>query len=579
MSSSEIYTKAKAKAFKKIKKQRDAKELRPGDDDQELQEVRELELFNVESDESRSYNFLIKQVYGFTYEMFGEIIQGLLNEYGVSAKPITFDKKLVPNPPAFMLFTEEDKTIHIFQSLHNQKLDAIMGAIRSAFIINGAEDLRRTILVYDYAYRLRFDHNSNEEDPSRGTGLFSLHDFFIKYLNEKEYERFRSFEEKFTKEVIDYLGYKVTRILTPNSLYSFKRLVTYYFRSGLLYDKSICKKIHPDQLKIIMDRFINDGCYKAMIGKAVHYDFMKYDIDFAQSFITAEWLYDTMKATGKIDYTAVAMGYFKAIEQAMFAVILLHVGEGRQLKRKGLSERVQYDPLTEANIKADQLDTTMGALIGFFRYYQNRDLFNWQIEEDTTQGIILNYLKEVKVLRNGYFHKENLNDWEVVEKARTKAYTVALFLFGAYDYSDDDKRRLNIPPVELPDDYELLCEYMNYNSGHLFYISRTGDDLIPGFADADEKLIFDEYGVPQFSGVYFRELKGITSEREVVHNQDRFKLKPCKTECFVKDDLPVKIYRGEMSPCPEGMMFSGALDLIYNNGVYSIPKLKSKPSY
>ena len=574
MISHKIYEDAEKKALSRIKRQRDASELQSVEKDSSLREVFDLELFKFKDDDAAGYDFTLRQAEEIAFEMFSEVIISLLKEYDIPAKQIKVDRRQAMRMKTLIFLTERDETLHLFRALGTPELPG--SEINSMVVATGAKRMRQTLLTYDYAYRTMFNHNHDENDPSRGTGRYSIHDFFKDYFDEEEYNAFKRFEADFTKSVRDYLGFKVTRTLTTNTLYSFKRRVAFMLKEGKEYDEDVLNRIETKQLSLIKDSFLQEGHYKAMLAKGVKYDFLDYDINFAQSFVTAEWLFDNMQEAGSIDYTSVAMGYFKSIEQLMFAVVLLHEGGGRELKKNKAYN--QYEKITSDNIKADALDTTLGSLVGFFRYFHNRDLFRDLIEDDT-KDIILDYFSGVKELRNGYFHKENLNEWDVVISARKMAYTIAMFILGAYNYSSEDKKALNIPDVVKGNDFTDLCEYMTYNSDQLFYFSMNGEDLVPGFSVSDEELTFNEYGDPKFSGVYLRPLGGIGSEKVVVPIQQRSILSPGETKKYTEETLPVKIYTGEMKPCSEGMEFSGALDLIYDNGKYYLPELKDKPRY
>lgn len=70
--------------------------------------------------------------------------------------------------------------------------------------------------------------------------------------------------------------------------------------------------------------------------------------DFAESIITAEWLYSSMKQAKAIDLTVIGTGYFKAVEQLLYELICLHKDEGRKIKKNKSKEMV---PLSETNIR------------------------------------------------------------------------------------------------------------------------------------------------------------------------------------------------------------------------------------
>ena len=187
----------------------------------------------------------------------------------------------------------------------------------------------------------------------------------------------------------------------------------------------------------------------------------------------------------------------------------------------------------------------------------------------------LSIVDQAKEDRNGYFHKDNIDVWDKIEEARVLSYLILALLLGAYEYSDQDRLALNIPEENEETEYYKFCAYLNYNADQLFYISLNGDDVIPVFATADDNIEINEYGDPRFSGIYFRKVYGVGAERieisaeETVHKHT---IITGEIERYSEDSLPVRIYTGQMAPGKKGMVFSGPLILIYENGRYMLPE-------
>ena len=570
MTSNEIYEAAKQYALIKIRHQRNPHAPQEFENRSDLQLAFKQELFGIKDVNAKSYSWVIQQAELFSIEMFKRIIVDLLKKYKIEHMIVNYDKRKVYPEPIVAFVTEKDKTLFVVRNLYDEQFQQeFISAVTEVY---KARSLKTILMVHDYAYKFMFNHNNDEKDPSRGTGLYSIRYMFETLFGTEEYECFKTFEQNYTEEVRRYLGYQVVKTLTPNALYSFKKVVEQKLIS-FPYRKHISElattAIPTQQLDAIMKQFLQKKYYKALVGKK----------EYAQSFVTAEWLYDTMKEAGRIDYTAVVMGYFKAVEQLMFEFIKRHMDPGRKLKKKGSKG---YDSLTKINLDADKLDTTLGALIGFLKYYHNRDLFIPEIKTNSVaQDGILSIIDQAKEDRNIYFHKKNINKPEkkdeddIIEKARILSYSILALLLGAYEYSDQDRVTLNIPEENGETDYEKLCGYINYNSAHLFYISSDGSELMPVYAVADDNVKIDEYGDSKFSGVYFQKILGIGSEKIEISINDimtKHVLSAGAIEMYQEDSLPFKIYTGSAIPSRKGMLFSGPLKLIYENGRYMLPE-------
>ena len=99
------------------------------------------------------------------------------------------------------------------------------------------------------------------------------------------------------------------KTLTPTAEVNFKRVVkntlvtTAYERileikyefedNGMKY----IRKLRKEDFSAIQTQYLRDGLYLATLGNT----------EYAESLITAEWLYDSMKNAQAIDLTSVAM--------------------------------------------------------------------------------------------------------------------------------------------------------------------------------------------------------------------------------------------------------------------------------
>lgn len=244
------------------------------------------------------------------------------------------------------------KDYGIPSSLQKMQISSIVNSFRK----NGLafKELKIVCLLSDSAEKAIF----NNSDDSQ---LISLKTFFEMYLSEDDYEVLKSEEMKFTENVKKYISVSIVRTLSPNALFGFKQTVEFMIRN-FKYENLIDLSIASNQIRMLKAQFIDSKYYEALLGKS----------DFSISFLTAEWLYDSFRSVGTIDLTSIAMGYFKAIEQMLYAYISLHTREKESINarnRKVFVLKKGVTLLDDSVISGDKDAITLQALTSFFGYY------------------------------------------------------------------------------------------------------------------------------------------------------------------------------------------------------------------
>lgn len=491
-----------------------------------------------------------------------------LQEHGFGVFEIPIPEKqfmiaVLDVPPSFTLYVFKEFGIPSYDL--KQLAEKVITKLREQHV--DITDVKYICLVEDYAYSAVFNHNNDETDPSRGTGLYSLRWFFEKFFSLEDFEEFKNQAQKYKTETQKYFGLSVVKTLTPNALFNFKRTIRYTIRR-FDFRKHVIGNISEEQYQIIMGQFMKQGFYKAMLAHN----------DFSESFLTSEWLFESLSMAGKIDYTSIAMGYFKAIEQLLYDYISFHKNEGRTIKRKNSSGYIEFNDI---NISQNNIDVSLGALNSFLNYYKNYDLFRAEVASDTI-NFVKQTLSNVRGLRNGYSHKDNLHDWEKVESARKNAFLVCFLILGAYKFSESEKVRFSIPSENDNNDFIKLCEYTNYHDKEVYYIFEGNEEPKAYLSSQDEFVHYNEYGDPTYSGVYFRRIKWAKNTKMVipVSEMNSQKINPGIPADFDEQTLETKrISIGRMLPVQEGLLFTGPETLIYDCGKYCAPEDKEKPEF
>lgn len=530
-------------------------------------------IIDIYSDDYFNFEIIMKYTESAIFEVIPEIVMYLFEEYKVNINWIQIfekDAKLYSigdDEEIFDYVDQGDENVCYAFSYENEQNEKILYIFKKFGIQNRfPKSMIKKIMqenhltkcfhisfIEDGAYKEIINHNSNSEDATKGTGLYSLKQIFDMFFDCDEYDIFKSYIEKLAEKVKDYYGFQIVRTLTQNNLYSYRKVIEATLLKIDLSKLDVKNRISSDQKEILDKHFYNN--YRLLIGTS----------DFAQSFITAEWLYWSLQSACNVDLTSIAMGYFKAIEQFLYYFIALHTLEKDSVERKIYTgRRLEY--LTD-NLLSDETkvkNINLKALTRFFgdfdngRYYvRNKDLLASGIS-DETYHFILETLSDLPRLRNGYFHKHNLRNWNEVENSRNCTLLVFYLILGGYNFSESNLKELGVVQTEK-DGFYQLCEYINHMSNKfpgfnipIYYFKEECDKYDFYFAEKDDYIEYSTTGVPKYSGVYFR-------------RADKVKDK------YTKSSIPDEILEGTLSICKNGefnMIPSGPQKMIYKNGVF-----------
>lgn len=464
------------KALQKIKNVRNPHAKRADQEDLKWNIVEKQAIFDFGGNELYAYNNIVNEANNISVSCLSAIIIYLAKIYEKDVKLIEERQLGKIDNPRFAIYEVQSKVLYIFRDIevcNFWKADKESESIQIFMSEVGAKECKYIYLMYDYAYLQVIGHNESIDDPGRGTNVYSLMNFFNDYFGEEEKTRFASSLKEYLNDVNSYIGYIFVKSLTPNTLINFRKLTEHYIlniKFERLVNTSIkkCKMDGGDYL-LLQSQFIEEKYYHIMLG----------DSDFAESIITAEWLYSSMKKAEAIDLTIIGMGYFKAIEQLLFELIKVNN------KTKELGER----------------DFTIG---GIATYYKKN--INSMFRDDIayfTKTFVKEAIFEYSDLRNGYFHKHNIHDWRKIDEIREATFDLVFLVLGSRKLADEDKQFLGMPDSRLFDDYYRLCEYMNYHAGDVFFIG-TGDREMICVAcnDMNTKTVNNNY--VEYSGVYIK---------------------------------------------------------------------------
>jgi hypothetical protein len=488
-------------ALGRIKSIRDPHATRPETADLRWRDVASQVIFDFVGSDLRKYHNVSQSANSISISCLCFMIVQLLKGYDYPVQEISVkDADGLAKAQLYILDKKSD-TLLLFKELEEcalwksnknepKEVQEIMDSCR-------AKSCKYIYLIYDYAYLQIIGHNDDQDDAGRGYNAYSIKWFFESYFGTDEYKHFEKALKTYIQDVRNCIGYITIKTLTPGSLINFRKVteneILKYPYEKLINIQIKNYSLESDEMKKLKEQFFNSNTFLGLLGSN----------DYAESLGTAEWLFDSMKKAQTIDLTIIGMGYFKAIEQLLFELLCLHKNEGRQIKkdysRRELSATVE---LNDANIEEEAIDTTIGSMAVFYR--DNLDMFRGDLTW-RTRKYILETIFEYKDLRNGYFHKDNIHDWNKIESIRSSTFELLFLLLGAKIVTENDRTVLGFP-VEIQSDYFKVCEYVHYHHGELFYLDlgRENEELVLGYYDDHSKVINEKYA--GYTGVYFKEL-------------------------------------------------------------------------
>lgn len=256
---------------------------------------------------------------------------------------------------------------------------------------------------------------------------FTFEEFLFNIFGENELIGFQSSMSTIKEEIRTEFGYQITEIFNEHTLAKFKQRIE---KTIVEFDYDVIKSnaetnrfITDYNYNHIKNLFLNDEKYKVLLGNG----------DFAESLITSEWLYHNYVFSEHLDNTYIVAGYLKSIEQLLWDILLI-IAQGR---------RINGCPIDESN--EEIINNTLGSLNYFLNDWGNKDLFENAFGNSTTY--VMGYINEIisnwrRLRRNGYFHKDNLNDINKIELIRNETFFIYMLIIGSLELSENDLDKL-----------------------------------------------------------------------------------------------------------------------------------------
>lgn len=455
-------------------------------------EVLDSRIFDIGGKEYYLYNKSMRFAIDISVECIWQIIMSLSELKNIKIEPIEFSDETKRDFSVFngLLYSFKcGSTLYLFKHCENSQV-YLRDKITDEIVNNSEYEHCMIVYFLNNNVDLIVMGNKKQDD------MMTIFEFWESVFGKEERLLFEEELNNYLENVNRCLGYTIVKSLTPYSLINFKKVVEntvkkYSFRD-IINKKVLNKKVNKkfELLEVDFDK-INNSFFEKK-----NYLSLFSNEEFADSFISSEWIYFSMHKAQAVDLTSIVIGYFKAMEQLLYSIVLLHLNEKRMMKKaKTKDEKIE---LCQENINA--INFAIGSMAEFYR--DNKDVF---LNELSYRGktYIVESIFSFAELRNGFTHKHNIYKWEKVDEIRLASYDLLFLLLGGYRY--DNVKKLKIPDLQFYDDFTQLCEYVNFHSGDLFYLEKEGLSGI-FFACPDEYSEVCENGYVKYSGAYFRNL-------------------------------------------------------------------------
>lgn len=274
----------------------------------------------------------------------------------------------------------------------------------------------------------------------------SIHEMFCRFFSEAEFDAFLLAARGAVERANEIIGMQAVTRLSLGRMASFKAEVLddlwavrgtideYVPASGEEVGKRF-GALSDDDVRALDKTYYDEGLCYALVGSS----------GFAHCFVTAEYLRKAFARGGSFDFTSIACGYLKSIEQLADALMryrLLSPGhknllikkkprkmpsvgsvQGRRPYKMGKSDHVAFEPENE-----DCFDTSLGSLANFL----NDDIEGWVLSNSGRHYVLWVLRQYVRDCRNSHFHKDNIDSLVEVERIRNNTLLAAYLLLGGY---------------------------------------------------------------------------------------------------------------------------------------------------
>ena len=522
--------------------------------------IRNEELFQFADDDFYFYRFAVERQEKASKILLTNILWRILKEYNI---PVEYSH----DAPFIFIIKENHERIgyRLADFLEDEDINSILKSnhVDKAIILRTSKGKQTNKLIEL--------ENQQYKDTNVNIRALSIHDFYLKQFGEEEYKAFIDSIDNYLNVTKEITGYKSVKFLSKMNLASIKIFeqkklrdwdyLNYRYQIINASDKKVQNYLYLTQKDIIFENL--DDMHKSYIFDKL-YETMVSSNEYATSFITSEWLYDSFKGKKNFDYTSIVSGYLKSIEQLLYKIVMLNIDNDckiamkRDMLKKAFRQNIPVFELIDNKFNkvpgnkqgnnyrfsnypyiefTEHQKEFMDSSIGTFEYFLrcNKHIFSNPDNAKTVTDMISCFRIEC---RNGFFHTHNLNDWDLVEKIRSNAIYLYFVLLGSCIIPEERKHELNLIHR---DQFDELCKKIREFKKYNIYFEFEYDDGIKQNLVYDihnNTIEFNDDGVEHYDGLLFYKVDEFQDSLKKI---DKGELEDKKLY-LTRDNLPKKIF-------------------------------------
>lgn len=364
----------------------------------------------------------------------------------------------------------------------------------------------RALEQYDAneAYVLKWESDNNRQLGFKPIGEpleeIYLSDFFKDYLSDDYYCLYVQRIKAAVAKANEFLGFKAIPRMSLAYLPKLRQKTLLELEAYVDEKKSyipvkndeenIPRDLDKRSIEVLNEAFFGSKLYRALLGED----------DFAKSFWTAEYLYRTLDGFNVFDYTPIACGYLKAVEQLAYKLlkatldnpptkkVLIKSRYGKEkLKNKlgddgFVTKDFPWPHVVLCRSNEEYFDISLTPLINCLTHNDEA----WRARGAT--GEIRYSLKRyASSCRNDHFHKDNINNRQEVDAIRSNTKLAMFYLLGGYNPCRSDDEFLALFDVSLTYDelYSRIRGHARHTNRFVFELGNGERQRAVYVEDAD----------------------------------------------------------------------------------------------